>query len=172
MTALSKFLVFLAIFLLERSGDALMNLSSAAGSLVQVNHLIWFDESMSNPTNELKWEPHARMGIYVGCSTSHAANVSLMLNPWTGHVSPQFHVVYNNDFTMAPCLCNATVPPHWVEIVKSSSMINSTLSNKLEHGKRSLNLMRRLETLHLTPLLHLTLHVIWRDKSKLAPQKI
>jgi hypothetical protein len=39
------------------------------------------------------------MGIYVGWSPSHAANVSLILNPRTGHISPQFHVVYNNDFT-------------------------------------------------------------------------
>jgi hypothetical protein len=40
MTALSKFLVILAIFCLAKSEDAFMNLSSAAGNLVQVNHLI------------------------------------------------------------------------------------------------------------------------------------
>ncbi len=40
MTALSKFLVLLAIFLLANSGDAFMNLSSVAGDLVPVNHLI------------------------------------------------------------------------------------------------------------------------------------
>jgi hypothetical protein len=40
MTALSKFLVLLAIFLLENSGDAFTNLSSAARDLVPVNHLI------------------------------------------------------------------------------------------------------------------------------------
>jgi hypothetical protein len=38
--ALSKFLVLLAIFLLTNSGDAFMNLSSAAGNLARVNHLI------------------------------------------------------------------------------------------------------------------------------------
>ncbi len=37
-----------------------MNLSFAAGNLVQVNHLIQFNESMSNPTNKPKWEPHAK----------------------------------------------------------------------------------------------------------------
>jgi hypothetical protein len=78
---------------------------------------------MSNPTNEPKWEPCARMGIYDGRSPSHAENVSLILNPRTGHVSPQFIVVYNNDFTTVPYLRNATVPPHWVEIVKASSTI-------------------------------------------------
>ena len=38
------------------------------------------------------------MGIYVGRSPSHASNVALILNPRTGHVSPQFHVVFDDDF--------------------------------------------------------------------------
>jgi hypothetical protein len=78
---------------------------------------------MSNPTNEPKWESHARMGICVGGSPSHAANVSLILNPRTGHISPQFHVVYKDHFTTVPYLHNATVPPHWAEIVKASLTI-------------------------------------------------
>jgi hypothetical protein len=57
MTALSKFLVLLAIFLLENSGDAFMNLSSAAGNLVSVNHLIGFVEPISKPTNKPAGEP-------------------------------------------------------------------------------------------------------------------
>jgi hypothetical protein len=63
------------------------------------------------------------MGIYGGHSPSHTANVSLILNPRTGHVSPQFHAVYDDDFTAVPYLHNATVPPHWVELVKASLMI-------------------------------------------------
>jgi hypothetical protein len=61
------------------------------------------------------------MGIYVGCSPSHASNVGLILNPRTGHVLPQFHVVYDNDFTTVPYLHTAAVPPHWVELVEASS---------------------------------------------------
>ncbi len=56
MPALLKFLVLLAIFLLARSGDALMNLSSAAGDLVPVNHLIRFVKP-SKPTNVSNVEP-------------------------------------------------------------------------------------------------------------------
>jgi hypothetical protein len=44
--------VFLAIFLLANLRDTLINLSSATGNLVQVNHWIQFVESMSKPTNE------------------------------------------------------------------------------------------------------------------------
>jgi hypothetical protein len=63
------------------------------------------------------------MGIYVGRSPSHASNVALILNPRTGHVSPQFHVVYDDDFTTVPYLRTATVPPHWAELVRVSSTI-------------------------------------------------
>ena len=68
-----------------------------------------------------KWEPRSRMGIYVGRSPSHASNVDLILNPCTGHVSPQFHVVYDDDFLTVPYLCSVDVPPHWAKLVEASS---------------------------------------------------
>ena len=49
-----------------------------------------------------KWEPRACMCIYVGRSPSHTSNVALILNPRSGHVSPQFHIVFGDDFTMVP----------------------------------------------------------------------
>jgi hypothetical protein len=57
MTALSKFSVLLAIFLLENLGDAFMNLSSAAENLVPVNHWIRFVEPMSKPMKEPTGKP-------------------------------------------------------------------------------------------------------------------
>jgi hypothetical protein len=63
------------------------------------------------------------MVIYVGRSPLHAANVSLILNPKTGHISPQFHVVYNDDFTTVPYLLTATVPPHWAALMNTSAII-------------------------------------------------
>ncbi len=60
-----------------------------------------------------KWEPRSRMGIYVGRYPSHASNVGLILNPRTGHVSPEFHVLYDDNFTTIKYLLTVTVPPHW-----------------------------------------------------------
>ena len=57
MTALSKFLVLLAIFLSANLGDAFINLSSAAGNLVRVNHLIRLQQPMSDPMNEPSCKP-------------------------------------------------------------------------------------------------------------------
>lgn len=45
-----------------------------------------------------KWGERSRVGIYLGHSAQHAPTVSLILNPTTGFVSPQFHCVYDDRF--------------------------------------------------------------------------
>jgi hypothetical protein len=57
MTALSKFLVLLALFLLASHANAFTSLSLVAGDQVWVIHLIQLQQPMSNPTNEPSCEP-------------------------------------------------------------------------------------------------------------------
>ena len=64
------------------------------------------------------------MGLYVGRSPSHAANVALIFNPRTGHISPQFHVVFDDDFTTVPYLRTSQIPPFWAELVRASSKLH------------------------------------------------
>jgi len=45
-----------------------------------------------------RWEPRARLGLYLGPSPRHARNVSLVLNLDTGLVSPQYHVSHDDFF--------------------------------------------------------------------------
>jgi hypothetical protein len=45
-----------------------------------------------------KWENRSRVGVYLGISSQHALNVSLILNPHSGYISPQFHCVYDDSF--------------------------------------------------------------------------
>jgi hypothetical protein len=52
MTALSKFLVLLAIILSASYANAFAGLSPVVGNQVWVNHLIRFEESMCKPTNK------------------------------------------------------------------------------------------------------------------------
>ena len=59
-----------------------------------------------------KWDPRARVGIYLGQSPYHAGNVTLVLNPRTGHVSPQYHMVFDDDFNTVPHMLAGTVPPN------------------------------------------------------------
>ncbi len=58
----------------------------------------------TNPKGIPKWEPQAHLEIYVGRSQNHACNVALVLNPNTGVMSPQLHVVFDDEFTMVPYL--------------------------------------------------------------------
>ena len=51
VTALSKFLVLLAIFLLASYANAFLSMNQVAGDQVQVNHFIWFKET-NKPNHE------------------------------------------------------------------------------------------------------------------------
>ncbi len=67
MTALSKFLVLLALFLSAIHANAFASLSLVAGNQVGVIHLIKLQQPMSDPTNEpsckLICEPTKRMDL-------------------------------------------------------------------------------------------------------------
>ena len=62
------------------------------------------EANQSGLTGTPKWEPRARAGVYLGHSPSHAGNVALVLNLQTGHVSPQYHLVFDDDFSTVPYL--------------------------------------------------------------------
>ena len=46
-----------------------------------------------------KWKPQPHCSLFVGVSPCHSALVPLILNPQTGKISPQLHVVFDNWFT-------------------------------------------------------------------------
>ena len=68
-----------------------------------------------------KWEPRSRIGVYLGHSPSHAGSVALVFNITTGRVSPQYHVVFDDDFTTVEYMEKGQVPPNWDDLVKHSS---------------------------------------------------
>ena len=45
-----------------------------------------------------KWQPRSRVGQNMGVSPLHASSVCLVRNLVTGRVSPQFHVVYDDNY--------------------------------------------------------------------------
>ena len=55
------------------------------------------DKDLQNGNMLSKWEPRSRLGIYLGHSPCHAGSVALVLNPTTLHISPQFHVVFDDE---------------------------------------------------------------------------
>ena len=56
----------------------------------------------------------------MGHSPFHAGNVTLVWNPTTGRVSPQYHVVFDDDFTTVPYMEAGTLPPNWEDLVRHS----------------------------------------------------
>ena len=65
-------------------------------------------------------------GIYLGNSPFHPGSIALVLNPATGHVSPQFHVAFDDDFFKVTLIREGTVPPNWTDLVQCSSQISAT----------------------------------------------
>ena len=43
-----------------------------------------------------KWAPRSQQGHFMGFSKLHSTLIGLILNPHTGTISPQFHVVYDD----------------------------------------------------------------------------
>ena len=52
--------------------------------------------------------------------------MALVWNPTTGRVSPQYHVVFDDDFTTVPYMESGTLPPNWQELIEHSSEMATT----------------------------------------------
>ena len=73
------------------------------------------DNALQSSHRSPKWKQRSRLGVYLGPSLSHARSVALVLDPRTGHVSPQFHVKFNDFFeTVQDKSTNMDAPePEW-----------------------------------------------------------
>jgi hypothetical protein len=72
-----------------------------------------------------KWEPRSNIRVYLGHSLFHAGGVALVYNLSTGHISPQYHIVFDNDFTTVPCMEAGIFSPHWSDLVHYCSKLAS-----------------------------------------------
>jgi hypothetical protein len=57
------------------------------------------------------------VGIYTGHSPQHAGDVALILNPNTRCTSPQYHVVFDDDFTTVNDIENSLTPSTWQQLI-------------------------------------------------------
>ncbi len=56
----------------------------------------------------------------MGHSPSHTRSVALVLNPCTGHASPQFHVVFDDLYSTVSYIEKSEVPPNWAIFLENS----------------------------------------------------
>jgi hypothetical protein len=74
------------------------------------------DAQLQNGNKISRWEPCSRVGMYLGHSPYHAQSVALILNLSTGHVLPQYYLVYDDQFTTVPCLQIGTILTNWPDL--------------------------------------------------------
>jgi hypothetical protein len=72
-----------------------------------------------------KWVPCARRGMFLGFSTNHSSTVGRILNLVTGHISPQYHVVYDE------LLSTVTTTDLHLEALGNNSMFTLDRWNEL-----------------------------------------
>jgi hypothetical protein len=58
------------------------------------------DKTLQDGNNFGKWKPRSLQGIYIGASSCHSSHVPLIYNPSSTHITPQFHVIYDENFYM------------------------------------------------------------------------
>ena len=56
------------------------------------------DPKLQNNKKLPKWNRRVRLGQLVGFSKQHSSTVALVRNLHTGHISPQYHVVFDDKF--------------------------------------------------------------------------
>ena len=65
-----------------------------------------------------KWELRSCIRVYLGHSLFHSGRHGLVRNPNTGRVSPQYHVLFDDDFSPVPLMEAGTIPTNWEDLVK------------------------------------------------------
>ena len=56
------------------------------------------DKTIQDGKKIPRWKPRSRRSVNMGLSSQHASTVPLVLNPDTGALTPQFHVVFDDWF--------------------------------------------------------------------------
>ncbi len=66
-----------------------------------------------------KWNPWARLSLFLGVSNLHLSQVPLVLNIATGPISPQFHVIFDDKFETVHSLpANKPLNMQWAWILQ------------------------------------------------------
>jgi hypothetical protein len=56
------------------------------------------DKTLGDGKKIPKWKPQSKQAVYMGNSPKHSSTVPLVLNPETGAITAQFHVVFDDWF--------------------------------------------------------------------------
>ena len=57
------------------------------------------DKTLSDGKKLPHWTPRSHHEVFIGLSPKHSSTVPLVLNPGTGAITPQYHVVFDDELT-------------------------------------------------------------------------
>ena len=57
------------------------------------------DKKIADGNKLPRWKPRSHHAVYMGMSPTHASSVPLLLNPDTGYITANFHVVFDDWFS-------------------------------------------------------------------------
>ncbi|KAI2509164.1 hypothetical protein MHU86_5283 [Fragilaria crotonensis] len=64
-----------------------------------------------------RWQPRSRRGVFMGFSHLHSSEVPLVLNLDTGSITPQYHVVFDDQFSTVSSVERENDPPdNWADL--------------------------------------------------------
>jgi hypothetical protein len=76
-------------------------------------------ESLQDGKKIPKWNPQARLGLFLGFSNLHSSQVPLVLNVATIHIPPQIHVIFDDKFETVHSLpANKPLNMQWAQILQ------------------------------------------------------
>ena len=76
------------------------------------------DNALADGKKIPRWKPRAAQCVYVGHSIKHGHAIPLILNPETGSITPQYHVVFDDWFQTVGTTGNTDIDfntPEWYE---------------------------------------------------------
>jgi hypothetical protein len=71
-----------------------------------------------------KWKSQCWVSVYVGHSLAHSGHVPVVYNPQTTHISPQFHVVFDDQFTTATANPSNCSPKFFENLYNTASWLH------------------------------------------------
>jgi hypothetical protein len=75
------------------------------------------DASLQDGKKIPKWNPRAHLGLFLGFSDLHSSLMLLVLNVDTEHISPQFHVIFDDKFeTVTSLAIGEPLDKQWADI--------------------------------------------------------
>jgi hypothetical protein len=90
------------------------------------------DGPLQNSMKGKKWSSRARLGVYLGQSQQYSRKVSLILSLNSGLVSPQYHVVHDDEFSTLSKYASNSIPLSQWQIKCGFAESSTTTTGKLD----------------------------------------